>query len=96
MPGYFFFFGAYEFSRSFFIDKQENKNDIGIMKTALCGGLGGMSFWLSVFPADVIKSRVQIDPNGPIAKMNFVNAIMHIARKEGKNNRDVYMLKLRK
>lgn len=24
------------------------------------GGVGGMSFWLVTFPADVIKSRIQV------------------------------------
>jgi solute carrier family 25 ornithine transporter 2/15 len=85
MPGYFFFFGAYEFSRELFVDKANNgtKNDIGIMRTALCGGLGGVSFWLSVFPADVVKSRVQIEPNSPLAKKSFFGALAHIARTEG-------------
>ena len=32
MPGYFFFFGGYEFTRSFFIPKSGNKEDIGKKK----------------------------------------------------------------
>ena len=86
MPGYFFFFGAYEFSREWFAQGNRSpdaKNEIGIARTALCGGLGGMSLWLAVFPADVVKSRVQIDPNGPLAKKSFVSALVHVAEREG-------------
>lgn len=83
MPGYFFFFGAYELSRSMFAKDGGSKSDIGILRTGLCGGLGGVSFWLSVFPADVVKSRVQIDSNGPLAKKSFVGALSHIAKTEG-------------
>jgi solute carrier family 25 ornithine transporter 2/15 len=85
MPGYFFFFGAYEFGREMFVNKANNgtKADIGIARTALCGGLGGVSFWLSVFPADVVKSRVQIEPNSAVAKKSFFGALAHIAKTEG-------------
>ncbi|RMZ98544.1 mitochondrial ornithine transporter 1 [Brachionus plicatilis] len=83
MPGYFFFFGAYEFTRSLFASGGKSKDDIGIMKTALCGGIGGVSFWVSIFPTDVIKSRVQIDPNGPIAKKSVLGGMKHIFETEG-------------
>lgn len=83
MPGYFFFFGAYEFMRSLFAGNTKSKDDIGILKTALCGGIGGVSFWISIFPADVIKSRVQIDPNGVIAKKSIIGAMNHIVANEG-------------
>lgn len=83
MPGYFFFFGAYEFTRSLFASESKSKDDIGIMRTALCGGIGGMSFWISIFPTDVIKSRVQIDPEGPIAKKSVLGGMKHILKTEG-------------
>lgn len=76
------FFGAYELSRSLFARNLKSKDDIGILKTALCGGLGGVSFWISIFPADVIKSRVQINPNSELAK-SLLGAFSHIIRNEG-------------
>lgn len=83
MPGYFFFFGAYEFTRSLFASESKSKDEIGIMRTALCGGIGGMSFWISIFPTDVIKSRVQIDPEGLIAKKSVLGGMKHILKTEG-------------
>lgn len=83
MPGYFFFFGAYEFTRSLFASDSKSKDEIGLMKTALCGGIGGVSFWIMIFPTDVIKSRVQIDPNGIIAKKSVLGGMKHILETEG-------------
>lgn len=45
----------------------------------IAGGVGGASLWTSIFPADVIKSRVQIQ--GLSASMLSVG--MEIVRKEG-------------
>ena len=49
----------------------------------LCGGFGGVSFWLAIFPADVIKSRAQVDVSaGP--KMSFYSTFVNILKTEGK------------
>lgn len=45
----------------------------------VAGGVGGACLWTSIFPADVIKSRVQIQ--GLSASMFSVG--MDIVRKEG-------------
>lgn len=55
----------------------------GILKTALCGGIGGVTFWISIFPTDVVKSRIQIDSHGPLAKMGVFGAMRHIVANEG-------------
>ena len=55
----------------------------GVLKTALCGGLGGVSFWISIFPADVVKSRVQIDSQSALAKQSFPRALLTIFKTEG-------------
>jgi solute carrier family 25 ornithine transporter 2/15 len=83
MPGYFCFFGAYEFSRTLLTPPGKTKNDLGPLTTAFCGGLGGVSFWISVFPADVIKSRVQINPTSALAQKGFFSALISVAKEEG-------------
>lgn len=60
MPGYFFFFGGYEGTRYLFTKVGENKNDIGVWKTMVAGGIGGLFFWTSIYPFDVAKSRIQV------------------------------------
>lgn len=63
----------YESKLHFFVDQfQENfklklcfrpgqtKNDIGAINTMISGAVGGIVLWAVIFPADVIKSRIQI------------------------------------
>ncbi|CAF3270876.1 unnamed protein product [Rotaria socialis] len=59
-PGYGFFFGTYEFTRSSLTKKNEKKTDIGFLKTWVSGGMAGICFWTFMFPIDVIKSRIQV------------------------------------
>lgn len=60
MPGYFFFFGGYEATRELLAAKGQNRDDIGWQKTMVAGAVGGTMLWLAIFPADVIKSRIQV------------------------------------
>lgn len=60
MPGYFFFFGGYEVTRKLLANPNESKDDIGWQKTMVAGAVGGTVLWLVIFPADVIKSRIQV------------------------------------
>lgn len=55
------------------------KDDIGLLKTMTAGSVGGLVLWTVIFPADVIKSRIQV---------GNLNATMlevgrEIVRKEG-------------
>ncbi len=51
------------------------------MRTIICGGVGGLSLWIAIFPFDVLKSRIQISNSSePMMKM-----LTHIARTEGKS-----------
>lgn len=35
--------------------------ELGVGSLILAGGLGGVAYWGPVYPADVIKSRIQVD-----------------------------------
>lgn len=59
VPGYFFFFGGYELSRSFFASGR-SKDELGPVPLMLSGGIAGICLWLVVFPVDCIKSRIQV------------------------------------
>lgn len=54
IPGYFVFFGVYELTRELFTPAFKTKDDIGVVKTAVAGGFGGIASWCFVFPADVV------------------------------------------
>nr|XP_043065809.1 mitochondrial ornithine transporter 1 [Drosophila bipectinata] len=60
MPGYFFFFGSYEGTRELLRSNDQTKDEIGPVRTMIAGAIGGVCLWTSTFPADVIKSRIQV------------------------------------
>ncbi|KPU75236.1 uncharacterized protein Dana_GF20835, isoform B [Drosophila ananassae] len=60
MPGYFFFFGSYEGTRELLRSNNQTKDEIGPARTMIAGAIGGVCLWTSTFPADVIKSRIQV------------------------------------
>ena len=33
----------------------------GLVKPIIAGGFGGVCFWASVYPIDVVKSRIQVE-----------------------------------
>ena len=47
-----------------------------------CGGIGGASLWIAVFPADVIKSRAQVLTVGQ-KELPFFTMMLKIMREEG-------------
>lgn len=79
MPGYFLFFGGYEGTRELFRRPNETKDEIGLWKTMIAGGVGGMIFWTVTYPVDVVKSRIQV--NSTSESLGLL--LMQIARKEG-------------
>ncbi|XP_055371051.1 mitochondrial ornithine transporter 1 [Condylostylus longicornis] len=79
MPGYFFFFGGYEGCRELFRKPDQTKNDIGPLKTMISGAVGGIALWIAIFPADVIKSRIQIHS----LKVGMIPMGLSIVRSEG-------------
>ncbi|XP_033211559.1 mitochondrial ornithine transporter 1 [Belonocnema kinseyi] len=60
MPGYFFFFGGYEATRELLAKPGQSRDEIGWQKTMVAGAVGGTILWLVIFPADVVKSRIQV------------------------------------
>lgn len=44
-----------------FYSPGQSKDDIGLIKTMTAGSVGGLILWTVIFPADVIKSRVQVN-----------------------------------
>lgn len=79
MPGYFFFFGGYEGTRQLLASTGQDKDEIGLWKTMVAGGVGGALFWTSTYPIDVAKSRIQV--NG--SKDSLIRLIVKIIKSEG-------------
>ncbi|XGW17581.1 hypothetical protein V3C99_002294 [Haemonchus contortus] len=78
VPGYFCFFGAYEASRYVLSKEGQEKDDIGLLRTAVSGAIGGMALWAAIFPFDSVKSRMQVAGKG-----NFIRLLIQVAKEEG-------------
>ncbi|THX22510.1 hypothetical protein D6D12_09115 [Aureobasidium pullulans] len=57
--GYGFYFWSYELSKRALISEKTEGEKPEWMTILLCGGIAGVVTWASVFPLDVIKTRVQ-------------------------------------
>ncbi|XP_018565189.1 mitochondrial ornithine transporter 1 isoform X2 [Anoplophora glabripennis] len=79
MPGYFCFFGGYEGTRELLTRPGQKKEDLGLFKTMLAGAVGGAVFWTATYPADVAKSRIQVNS----LEENMFITILNITRHEG-------------
>ena len=70
--GYGFYFWSYELS-SRLLESQMKEREMSssgqeAAKVLLCGGLAGVVTWASVFPLDVVKTRVQTQVLGSVAE----------------------------
>ena len=55
----------------------------GALRTVICGGVGGVSLWVAIFPADVCKSRIQVQAVDGKAAPTFLATITQIFKNEG-------------
>ncbi|KAJ3532081.1 hypothetical protein NM208_g8600 [Fusarium decemcellulare] len=64
--GYGFYFWSYELSTRWLATEQGKESSLQheAAKVLLCGGVAGVATWASIFPLDVIKTRVQTQPWG--------------------------------
>lgn len=72
------YFGVYEASKRAMLAPGQSKDDLAPHKLLMAGGLAGVAYWLSCFPADSIKSAMQADEINP-AQRRF-RGIMDCAR----------------
>lgn len=82
VPGYFFFFGGYEGTKTLFETYDTNKIVPTPVRTILAGGVGGVALWTAIYPTDVIKSRMQVYSSGG-SKVNFAETCSLIFKEEG-------------
>ncbi|XP_049671658.1 mitochondrial ornithine transporter 1 isoform X1 [Accipiter gentilis] len=81
VPGYFFFFGGYELSRTFFASGR-SKDELGPIPLLLSGGFGGSCLWIAVYPVDCVKSRIQVLSMAG-KQAGFMGTFVTVVRTEG-------------
>ncbi|KAI4931352.1 hypothetical protein J4E85_003944 [Alternaria conjuncta] len=96
--GYGFYFWSYELSKQAWSSPDDSDRETA-MKVLLCGGLAGVITWASIFPLDVIKTRVQtqilhapmrhgegsalLGSETPRARLSAVEVARHAYKTEG-------------
>ncbi|KAL2000159.1 hypothetical protein VTN02DRAFT_3472 [Thermoascus thermophilus] len=67
--GYGFYFWSYELCKRYMTSENESAHQVA-MKVLFCGGIAGIVTWASVFPLDVIKTRLQAQTAGSSLPLN--------------------------
>jgi len=65
IPANAMYFGSYEVVRRSFVKPGQSVSDLSAVKVMVAGGIGGMMYWISTFPFDVVKSTMQTDSTDP-------------------------------
>jgi len=79
IPGYFFFFLAYEGVRELLKPEGGCRTDVGALGTVGAGAVAGVVLWSIIFPVDVVKSRLAVSG----ASTPLLHMLVSIQRAEG-------------
>ena len=60
IPANFFYFGGYEGMKQFLRSPEEEGRQLAAWKLVIAGGFGGMTYWASIYPVDVLKTKLQV------------------------------------
>lgn len=82
VPGNAAMFGVYEALKQYLAGGHDTSN-LGRGSLILAGGLAGASFWVSVYPTDVIKSVLQVDDYKNPKFSGSMDAFKKILKAEG-------------
>ncbi|KAK4411764.1 Mitochondrial carnitine/acylcarnitine carrier-like protein [Sesamum angolense] len=82
VPGNAAMFGVYEALKQYLAGGQDTSS-LGRGSLILAGGLAGASFWVSVYPTDVVKSVLQIDDYKNPKFSGSMDAFRKILKTEG-------------
>ncbi|KAN0080411.1 Mitochondrial carrier domain containing protein [Tylopilus felleus] len=82
IPAYAGFYSAYEFSKRQF--QGIYGQQVPVWALLASGSTGGIAYWLSCYPLDVIKSRIQLRPTPPTSRpWTYINEELRAIISEG-------------
>lgn len=79
VPGNMAFFGSYEAMKQILTPEGKSTDELSIPRLVLAGGLGGVAYWSTFYPADVAKSRIQTTET----PLSLFGCLRQIYAKEG-------------
>jgi len=82
IPAYAGFYSGFEFSKRQF--QARYGQQVPVWALLASGSIGGIAYWLSCYPLDVIKSRIQLRSTPPTSKpWTYINAELRTIVAEG-------------
>lgn len=81
VPGNASWFGFYNLTKYALTPAGQTVDELPLWKLMLAGGVGGVTYWTAFFPADVVKTKMQIDPE--FAKMGLLRGLGHQYKAHG-------------
>jgi len=82
IPAYAGFYSAFEFSKRQF--QGVYGQQVPVWALLASGSTGGIAYWLSCYPLDVIKSRIQLRPTPPSSRpWTYINEELRAIVSEG-------------
>jgi len=64
VPASGMYFASYEWLQQMMVPEGGSRKDLSVSKTLFAGGMAGVFNWMVAIPPDVLKSRLQIAPEG--------------------------------
>jgi len=83
IPGYTSYFVTYELLKASMIPKGGTAADLTPAHIFLAGGCSGIAFWITVFPIDQVKSRLQTQSNSIPVYEGLIDAMKKVYFQEG-------------
>jgi len=81
VPGMTAYFVAYEMLCRAFTPVGKTRQDLSSATFMAAGSLSGMAYWISLFPVDLIKAKIQTDMSGE--RTSFLGCLRSVIRTEG-------------
>ncbi|CAG8484777.1 7610_t:CDS:2 [Ambispora leptoticha] len=82
IPGYAGFYSGFEFAKRKLAFGGDSDN-LPISRLMLAGSFGGVAYWLSCYPFDVIKSQIQNQPDPPKGIFYVLTTFKKVYETEG-------------
>lgn len=81
VPGTAAWCGTYDYLKHVMTPPGQNPKQLPLWKLMLAGGCAGVTYWVAMFPADVVKTRMQVDAD--FEGLSFAQAVRRQFRQCG-------------
>lgn len=81
VPGNAAWFGCYNLALYMQTPAGSHRDQLPAWRIALAGGCGGVMYWTAFFPADVVKTKMQLNP--ACAQRGFLGTLVHQYQNHG-------------